>query len=150
MDVKRRSRELPVDVKEKCSKIVVFCLAKSFTGKLETSEFHDSMIFFTFFNDFCSCSYSCYDPITEKTAEQVPRNARTPHCIMFTSYKTQKQEWMLREGGEGISPYIQWLVSCIKSILWPPIDFTGFNTVFQLMTSQYFFNETKLNLLHQK
>ena len=40
-----------MDVKEKHSKIVVFYLAKSFTEKLETREFHGSTIFYTFFND---------------------------------------------------------------------------------------------------
>ena len=50
MDVKRgggRSRELPVDVKKKRSKIVVLCLTKLFTERLETSGFHDSMICLT-------------------------------------------------------------------------------------------------------
>ena len=36
----RGSRELLVDVKEKRSKIAVFYLAKSFTERLEISEFH--------------------------------------------------------------------------------------------------------------
>ena len=70
MDVKRvggggGSGELSVDVKEKRSNIVVCYLAKSFTARLETSEFHDSDILI-FFNDFRWCSYSC------KAAEQLP------------------------------------------------------------------------------
>ena len=32
-----------MNIKEKCSEIVVFYLTKSFTEKLETSEFHDGM-----------------------------------------------------------------------------------------------------------
>ena len=55
-------RELPVDVKEKRSGIVVFYLAKSFTESLETSEFHDSMLLLTFLR---RCSYS-YDDQSDR------------------------------------------------------------------------------------
>ena len=54
-----------MDVKEKRSNTVVCYLAKSFTARLDTSEFHDSDILI-FFNDFRWCSYSC------KAAEQLP------------------------------------------------------------------------------
>ena len=54
---------LPVDVKGKCSKILVLYLAKSFTERLEISEFHEAMILFTFFNGFRWFSYLCDDPI---------------------------------------------------------------------------------------
>ena len=61
-----------MDVKEKCLKIVVFYLAKSFTERLETSEFHKSnrILFFTFFINFCQFSYSCDDWIAQKAAVQ--------------------------------------------------------------------------------
>ena len=59
----KESRELPVDLKEKHSKTVVFCLAKSFTKRLETSKFHDAKIFFTFVNNFQWCLYSCDNQI---------------------------------------------------------------------------------------
>ena len=61
-----------MDVKGKRRKIGVFYLVKSFTERLETSAFHDSLIFFTFFNDFRRWSYSCDDRILQKSAEQVP------------------------------------------------------------------------------
>ena len=47
-----RSRELPVNAKNKRSRIVVIYFAKSFTERLENSEFQDSMILFPFFVDF--------------------------------------------------------------------------------------------------
>ena len=53
------------------SKIVVKYLANSFTETLENGESHDSMIFFTFFNDFRWCMYSCDDPIAQKATDQV-------------------------------------------------------------------------------
>ena len=55
-------------VKEKHSKIVVFYLAKSFTERLETSKFHDSMRSFILFKDFCRCSYLCDNQIIQKAA----------------------------------------------------------------------------------
>ena len=64
------SRELPLDVKENHSRTVVFYFAKSFT-RLDTSEFHDNMIFFTFNNKFCWCSYSGDDWTALKSAGQV-------------------------------------------------------------------------------
>ena len=44
------SWELPVGVKEKRSRIVVLYSEEAFTERLVTSELHDSIIFFTFFN----------------------------------------------------------------------------------------------------
>ena len=51
------------------SKTVVFYEAKCFTKRLETSKFHDSLIFFTFFNDFHWRSYSWEVWIAQKAAE---------------------------------------------------------------------------------
>ena len=39
--VQTYSRELPVDIEEKRSKIVIICFAKSYTESLEASEFHE-------------------------------------------------------------------------------------------------------------
>ena len=61
-----------MDVKEKHSKIVVFYLVKSLTGRLETSKFLDGMKFFTFFKNLRQCSYLCDDQISQKAADHVP------------------------------------------------------------------------------
>ena len=75
-------------------KIVVFYLAKPLAERLETSQIHDSMIFFTFFNNFRRCLYPCDDQISQKAANSP---------LYWVSYKTEKQEWMLweRERGGG-------------------------------------------------
>ena len=65
-------RELLLDIKVKRSKVAVFYLTKTFTERLETSAFHDTVIFFTLVNDFLRCSCSCDDQIAQKAAEQVP------------------------------------------------------------------------------
>ena len=39
--VQTYSRELPVDIEEKRSKIVIICFAKSYIESLEASEFHE-------------------------------------------------------------------------------------------------------------
>ena len=49
---------------------MVFYLVISFTVSLETSEFHESMAFFTSFDDFCQCLYSFDEPIIQKATEQ--------------------------------------------------------------------------------
>ena len=54
-----------MDVKEKRPIIVVFYLAKFFIERLKTSEFPDSMILFTFFNDFRRCLCACDDWIAQ-------------------------------------------------------------------------------------
>ena len=82
----RGSREKPVDVKEKCSRTVVFYLAKSFTKRLEASEFHDSMMFLTSSMNFASVLIR----------SDHPENCRTSTVKYFepstvlSSYKTEK------------------------------------------------------------
>ena len=66
-------------------------LAKSFTESSETSEFHDTMIFFTFSGDVRRCLYSCDDRIAQKAEEQVPLITNCFEPPLFSaSHKTQK------------------------------------------------------------
>ena len=66
-------------------------LAKSFTERSETSEFHDTMIFFTFSSDVHRCLYSCDDRIAQKAEEQVPLIANCFEPPLFSaSHKNTK------------------------------------------------------------
>ena len=79
------SIELPVDLTGKYPKIVVFYLAKSPNKKSETSEFHEGLIFYTYFNSFCRYVFVSIrvtvDQIAQKVSKQLPLNASNPHYI---------------------------------------------------------------------
>ena len=65
------TKELPVDTLGKTLKNRGISFSKFSTEWLEASEFHNSMIFFSFFNDFRRYSYSMMigSPRTELQSE---------------------------------------------------------------------------------
>ena len=70
-----------MDVKEKCSRTVVFYLAKSFTKRLEASEFHDSMMFLTSSMNFASVLIHVMIGSPRKLQDKYREMLRTLHCI---------------------------------------------------------------------